>query len=220
MAFTEKQSNILAAVLGVAALTYVGFNINFSPNDQSLPNAPGTPVDIMNLAFSNYYKGSDQPQFNQAVNDMAVRLGVNPNWLMYIMWNETAHTFSPTIQPTSGPFNPGYATGLIQFEPDTAADLGTSTSALAQMSAIEQLPFVEKFFSNNNKTYGAPQDLYNAYLAVLYPAAQNEPDTFQFPQWMVSANPEFFSTGNTKADFKQGLYKNIPSQYRTQLGIA
>ena len=39
------------------------------------------------------------------------------------------------------------ATGLIQFLPSTAAGLGTSTEALANMSAVEQLEYVDKFLS-------------------------------------------------------------------------
>ena len=38
------------------------------------------------------------------------------------------------------------ATGLIQFTEPTANELGTSTAALRNMSAIDQLDYVEKFF--------------------------------------------------------------------------
>jgi hypothetical protein len=36
--------------------------------------------------------------------------------------------------------------GLIQFIESTAKSLGTTTAAIRQMSAVEQLPLVEKFF--------------------------------------------------------------------------
>lgn len=46
------------------------------------------------------------------------------------------------------------ATGLIQFMPKTAKALGTTTEALKNMSAIDQLDYVEKFFKNNIKAKG------------------------------------------------------------------
>ena len=49
------------------------------------------------------------------------------------------------------------ATGLIQFTPTTAKSLGTSTSALSNMSAIEQLDYVEKYY--NQWTKGSGQEL-------------------------------------------------------------
>jgi hypothetical protein len=39
------------------------------------------------------------------------------------------------------------ATGLIQFIESTARTLGTTTAALRTMSALQQLPYVEKFFA-------------------------------------------------------------------------
>lgn len=39
------------------------------------------------------------------------------------------------------------AIGLIQFMPSTAKGLGTSTSALKQMTAVDQLAYVEKYFA-------------------------------------------------------------------------
>ena len=48
----------------------------------------------------------------------------------------------------------GGATGLIQFMPKTAERLGTSTEALKNMSAEEQLPYVEKFLMRCKKAAG------------------------------------------------------------------
>lgn len=60
------------------------------------------------------------------------------------------------------------ATGLIQFLPSIARDLGTSTEELAQMSASEQLPFVMKYFSDRGVTSDSPAEDY--VLAVAAPA--------------------------------------------------
>jgi hypothetical protein len=58
---------------------------------------------------------------------------------MAAMAFETGETFSPSIKnKASG------ATGLIQFMRSTAKGSGTTTAALAEMTAVDQLDFVEK----------------------------------------------------------------------------
>src|SRR3546814_4426455 len=68
---------------------------------------------------------------------MAARLGTKPEYLMAVMSFETGGSFSPAQANNAG----SGATGLIQFMPNTAAGLGTSTAALAQMSSVEQLQY-------------------------------------------------------------------------------
>jgi hypothetical protein len=69
------------------------------------------------------------------------------------------------------------ATGLIQFMPDTAKDLGTTVDQLRKMSRGEQAPYVQKFFdrvtSNGKKQLARPGDL---YLFTFTPAYWNSPD--------------------------------------------
>lgn len=48
----------------------------------------------------------------------------------------------------------GGATGLIQFMPQTAKRLGTTTAALKNMTPIQQLDYVEKFYVDNIKSRG------------------------------------------------------------------
>jgi hypothetical protein len=50
------------------------------------------------------------------------------------------------------------ATGLIQFMPKIAKDLGTTTSALAKMSAEEQLVYVEKYLTTRKTMAGLSKD--------------------------------------------------------------
>lgn len=71
---------------------------------------------------------------------MAERLGTNADWHCAVMASESG--FSPSIRNPSGG-----ATGLIQFMPSTARRLGTTTDELAQMSAEEQLEYVEKYYT-------------------------------------------------------------------------
>ena len=81
------------------------------------------------------------------------RLGVKPMDLLSVMERESG------INPAAYNENGG-ATGLIQFMPSTAKGLGTTTEALRNMSAVEQLPFVEKFYKQAGFKGGNAGDLY------------------------------------------------------------
>ena len=107
------------------------------------------------------------PDFRRKAVAVAHRLGLDPSTLMAVIAFETGRRFHPaTLNRRSG------ATGLIQFMPKTAAALGTSTKALAAMSAERQLDFVEKYL----KPYaGRMTDLPSAYMAVLWPVAVRKP---------------------------------------------
>ncbi|HEV7645972.1 MAG TPA: peptidoglycan-binding protein [Pyrinomonadaceae bacterium] len=99
--------------------------------------------------------------FRNKVIEIADRLLIDPNFLMAIMSFESGATFSPKIKsPVSS------ATGLIQFMAATAIHLGTTTAALAAMTAIDQLDFVEKYFLPFR---GRLLTIEDAYMAVLFP---------------------------------------------------
>lgn len=101
--------------------------------------------------------------FKEKVVQIAADLKTDPNFLMAVMSFETGGSFSPSVR---NKFT--NATGLIQFMPATAKGLGTTIEALAKMSQLRQLDFVEmhfKPFRNRLKT------LEDAYMAVLMPVA-------------------------------------------------
>ena len=112
------------------------------------------------------YQDKVSADFADKVQTISNQLGVNPDWLMYVMHNESAGTFSPAVK------NPGStATGLIQFLSGTDDTLGTSTTALAQMTATDQLDYVQKYFQGVINQYGPINSVSDTYLAVFYPAA-------------------------------------------------
>lgn len=112
------------------------------------------------------------PAFTAEVEAMADRLGTRPEYLMAVMSFESAGTFSPSVEnDLSG------ATGLIQFLPSTAEGLGTSTSALAQMSPVEQLQYVEAYFEPFS---GQLNTLEGVYTAVLSGSPKPDPGTTLF----------------------------------------
>lgn len=113
-------------------------NNNPTPNPNPNPPSGGGRVKIDNIAGVKN-NPNVTPAFKREVSQIAKRLGTKPEYLMAVMSFESG--FSPRIvNPTSG------ATGLIQFLPSTARNLGTSTAALRNMSSVEQLKYVEKYF--------------------------------------------------------------------------
>lgn len=84
------------------------------------------------------------------------------SWLMACIAFESAETFSSSIRNAAG----SGAIGLIQFMPSTARSLGTTTDELTKMTPIQQLEYVEKYFS----PYASKiKSLPSMYMAILMP---------------------------------------------------
>ena len=111
------------------------------------------------------------PEFQQKVEAIEQRLRMAPGSLLAVMRFETGGSFNPAEKNRAG----SGATGLIQFMPSTAKSLGTSTDALAKMSAEDQLEYVEKYLTPYKGKLGTVRD---AYMAVLYPKAIGKPDWY------------------------------------------
>lgn len=107
--------------------------------------------------------------FRAKVREIAQRQNLDPNWYMAVMAFETGKTFSPAEKNKAG----SGATGLIQFMPSTARNMGTSTQALSNMDAVQQLDYVEKYFQ---PYVGRMRNLGDMYMAVLWPAGVGKPD--------------------------------------------
>lgn len=110
-------------------------------------------------------------EFRARVRQIESNLGINANWLMAIMAFETGNSFDPTKTNLAG----SGATGLIQFIPSTARYLGTSTTALARMTDVQQLDYVERYFEDYASRI---RNIGDAHMAVLWPAAINKPDSY------------------------------------------
>ena len=120
--------------------------------------------------------------FAEKTKAIAKRLSIDPTALMTIMLFESAGTLDPKIQGPNVP-RQGRGRGLIQFMPATARGLGTSDAALAGMSDIQQLDYVEKYFAQFKGNFGAGK-LENLYAAVLAgdPKAINASDGYTTPR--------------------------------------
>lgn len=102
--------------------------------------------------------------FRKRFLEIANTLIVDPGDLMACIAFETGETFSPSVRNAAG----SGATGLIQFMPSTAQALGTTTNALAKMSAVKQLDYVELYFYPSR---GRLKNLEDVYMAILWPIA-------------------------------------------------
>lgn len=131
------------------------------PGDMMVGDLPTPAMDIgIEIAW-----GARVPAaFKRKTIEIAGRLDMDPDHLMAIMAFETGRSFDPAVTNQAG----SGATGLIQFMPATAKGLGTTTSQLARMSAVDQLDYVEHYLAPYAGRMG---DLASAYMAVLYPRA-------------------------------------------------
>ena len=150
-----------------------------TPTDQRLAagkqttNAAAKVTDPKKEIPANVGKqDASSPEFFNKLKGISERLGVDKSDLLRIMTYETNNTLNPAIQNDIG------AVGLIQFMPSTARELGTSTAALKKMTAVQQLDYVEKFYTKNGVTAG--MGLGDLYLMTFMPAAvtNNKPDNF------------------------------------------
>jgi hypothetical protein len=82
---------------------------------------------------------SNRTAFEQKVKSIASRLGINPDWLMIVMYAESRLNHLAE-NPNSS------AAGLIQFLSKTLLQLGISKTQLLSMTNVEQLDYVEKYF--------------------------------------------------------------------------
>ena len=107
-------------------------------------------------------------KLRQVVKNLGLPVRNVPDFMACIAW-ETGETFSPSVK------NPGSsATGLIQFMDSTAVGMGTTTAALAKMSVVEQLGYVEKHFMPYRKKI---QNLGDIYMSILLPKMVGLPDS-------------------------------------------
>lgn len=120
------------------------------------------------------------PIFRDKVRAISARLGNDPNDLMTCMAFESGKSFSPSKKNAAG----SGATGLIQFMPATAKALGTTTAALALMTAEQQLDWVEKYFQPYKGKLSSLADL---YMAILWPAAVGKP--MEYVLWDKATRP-------------------------------
>jgi hypothetical protein len=110
------------------------------------------------------------PEFKAKVIKICTNLAMDPNFLMSAMAFESGESFSPSVKNPSSS-----ATGLIQFMATTATGLGTTTAKLAAMTAVDQLDYVEKYFTPYKGRLATIED---TYMVILWPKAVGEDNSY------------------------------------------
>ena len=178
-----------------------------------------------NLMMLNQVKGlsiADQSVFKKKVEEISQGLGINPNWLMVVMFKESGLDSKSQNKSTR-------ATWFIQFMPDTAKALGTTLEELKNLSPLSQLDYVEKFYEMNSKIgYSSLKDL---YLTTFFPVARKYMDdpNYVFETKKISReqvaknNPGIalkWATRITMKDFDDYIArlvdKNVPEEFKSQ----
>lgn len=173
----------------------------------------------MALIFENYVK-ENKAEFIAKVKAISQKLDIDPNWLMAVMYFESG--INSRIQNTTHPMQGGYATGLIQFAPNTAKGLGTTTDALKNMSNVAQLDYVYQYFKNYIEKLNSYVDL---YLVTFFPLAVGKPNDWVIQSKNISAsaiaasNPIFDINKNnqvTVGEVKTAIINKIPAALQAQ----
>lgn len=130
-----------------------------SRGEKTSQAGPDTPLSEQSVA--------DQKLFDDTLNSLAKEAGLAADKIRKIIGKESGGRASAE--------NPSGATGLIQFMPEIAKSLGTTTEELKKMSPAEQLPFVIEYFKSRGVTEKHDQGDY--YVAVAAPAFLGKPDS-------------------------------------------
>jgi hypothetical protein len=155
----------------------------------------------------------DPQAFIAKLYEICKRLQINPNWLLIVMWKESK------INPKAINKNGG-ASGLIQFMPKTAKGLGTSIDKIREMTAVEQLEYVYKYFKPYVGKIKSAQDL---YLATFFPVAMGKEDDFILQSKDLSAedvadNNKVIDLNKdhqiTKSEFNDYVTKGLPKDWK------
>ena len=156
---------------------------------------------------------SNKDAFIAKVITISERLGIQPEWLMQVFVNESGVNHQ-AVNTVSG------ATGLIQFMPATAINLGTTVAALKAMTNVQQLDWVYKYLAPYTGRITSYIDL---YFTIFFPLAVGKPDDWVFQTSKLSAskiasqNPVFDLNKDGKltvAEVREAMLRKVPAAWR------
>ena len=182
--FNAYNFNIMSPIMPSSSM-FGGFSAGNDFLSQSLfmPNfsMPNFNMPIFNFSAMNFnttkpkHKHFKKMKFseesNKKIDEISQKVGCSSKDLKALMYSESGGN-PQAVNPKGG------ATGLIQFMPSTARELGTSVEELANMTAEQQLPYVEKYLLKAKKNAGLSQnskvDAGTLYTLVFLPAYANK----------------------------------------------
>ena len=173
-------------------------------------------------------RGEKVTDFITKVRTLSDKLKINPDWLMMVMYMESKINAQAVNKQKGDSHDPKVrsatrATGLIQFMPKTAKAFGTTTSALYNMTALQQLDYVYQYF----KPYaGKLTSFADLYMVTFFPAAIGKPNSYVLQTSKIAAstiakqNPVFDVNKDQKVtvgEFKSKIHANIPETVYAQV---
>jgi len=144
------------------------------------------------MIYEEYIK-SNKIDFINKVKLICQKLLIQPDWLMLVMYAESG------LNPQAVNANGG-ATGLIQFMPSTAKGLGTTTKELYNMTNVQQLDYVFKYFA---PYAGRIKNVHDLYLVTFFPVALGKPETYIMQT--KSLTPAIIAKANPGIDLNKDL---------------
>ena len=139
------------------------------------------------------------PWFAEKLSKVCSNLWVSKNDLLIVIWAESNYNPKAINSRT-------WASGLIQFMPSTAKDLGTTISAIRQMWAVEQLTLVERFYKKNNR-WVKLNNVVDLYKATFFPLSLEHPENswvFRakwIDAWKIARQNPWISKYSTRSDW-------------------
>jgi hypothetical protein len=176
---------------------------------------------LISKSFQKYLTESKQLK----VIEVATELGINPNWLLAVIYFETAKTFSPSKTNSIG------SVGLIQFTRDKSGVAYKTINGkkyvltdIAKMSFESQMDLVLEYFKEVKRTSGKSLNSFmDVYFAVFFPKALNQSSTYILQTVGLTAsliakqNPIFDS--NKDAKITKSEIENFFSGYFSKNGF-
>lgn len=114
---------------------------------------------------------AEDKEFLSETTSVAQRTGAKEEDLLRIIDFETGGTFDPAQKNNAG----GSAIGLIQFMPEVAEEMGTTSEELSKMTRAGQMKVVGDYLEKRLKGIENPT-LSDLYMAVLRPASVGKPE--------------------------------------------
>jgi hypothetical protein len=177
--------------------------------------------NLISKSFQKYLTESKQLK----VIEVATELGINPNWLLAVIYFETAKTFSPSKTNSIG------SVGLIQFTRDKSGVAYKTINGkkhvltdIAKMSFESQMDLVLEYFKEVKRTSGKSLNSFmDVYFAVFFPKALNQSSSYILQTIGLTAsliakqNPIFDS--NKDAKITKSEIENFFSGYFSKNGF-
>jgi hypothetical protein len=173
----------------------------------------------MALIYEDKVPASYRSGFVKKVSEISGKIGIKPNWLMAIMYFESARTFSPSKGNNIGCY------GLIQFCPDRGKNYKTVNgkqylmSDIRKMDYSKQLDLVYEYY----KPYtGRLKSYTDTYFVTFFPLAIGKPDDWVIQgggftaKQIYNSNPAFHQVKDGKIrvwEVKKKILEKLPSEW-------